>query len=202
MMFKKSTLIAAGAAIFLAGAAQAADLGKGLKDGPVDAPRAKQNFEGFYAGLGVGGAILEDDAGGDLDGFLGNAIVGFDTRHQSIVLGLRVQGFLSAIEDDSETVQIDGSAGIGGRAGVVFNRTLVYGHLDHEWLFASSDIPAVDDALNDADLRQLVVGVGFETASPMFGSFTFGVEGSYLHGLGDADGLDGFRGVARAFRRF
>lgn len=199
MMLKKSTLIAAGAAIFLSGAVQAADLKKYEKGVITEAPKAKQNFEGFYAGLGVGGAILEDDAG---EGFLGNAVVGFDTRHQSIVMGLRVQGFLSSIEDDTGTVEIDGSAGIGGRAGVVFNRTLVYGHLDHEWLFASSDIPVVDAFLDDADLRQLAVGIGFETASPVFGDFTFGLEGSYLHGLGDADGLDGFRGLARAFRRF
>lgn len=200
----KATISAAVLAATLGCAAvQAADL-RGEKAhhlAPVTETK-KQDFEGFYVGLGVGGEILEDDFGNDFDGFVGNAVVGFDTRYQSVVLGLRAQGFLSGVEDDAGLVQVDGGLSFGGRAGLVFNRTLAYVHADHEWLFASSDIPVIDTILDDADLRRLAIGGGLEFTTPVLGGLSFGAEASYLIGLGDAEDLDGFRGLLRANKRF
>jgi hypothetical protein len=217
---KKIGIIAVLAAALTSGGAYAADiLGRGgsTKDdfGHVN----KVDFSGAYVGVGAGGqfvntpAVAEVVMGdgwnyGDLEGIggkglVGEAILGFDIRRSSFVFGPRIIGGVTNVSaefDGNEIGNIDAYLNIGGRAGVVFNRTLIYIHGGYERQWLSSDYAHLDAAFDDADINAVTGGLGLETM--LTDSISFVVEGTYIHGLDDAEDSDGGRGVARLIHRF
>lgn len=202
----KHVLKTAIATLALAGAVavpnvSAADLHKSLKDTPEVEALKKADFAGAYVGIALGGAMLDPDgAGNDFSGAVGEIMGGYDFRRGSIVFGPRIRGALTTLEDDANAMQIDGYINLGGRAGLVFNRTLVYGSLGYEFISASSDTPALDAALDDANLRAWTLGVGAETR--IFDGLTAGAEFEYVKGTEDAKDLDGPRVLVRFNRHF
>ncbi len=197
------TKLMAGAALsaLIAGSANAADVYTkgGLKDEPfIDVNVV--NFSGGYVGVGVGGVLLEDDYNDELSGFVGEGVIGWDFRRASFVIGPRVKGAFASAESDNDLIELDGYANLGGRAGVVLNRTLIYGDLGYEFLFASSPNPLIDAALDDSNLRAITFGIGLETMISQ--DWSLAGEATYVHGMDDAKEIDGWRGIARVVRQF
>ncbi len=185
----------------MAPAGYAADLPKSLKDTPEVEVLKHADFSGAYVGLALGGALLNDDSSSDdLKGVIGEIAAGYDFRRASLVIGPRIRGALTTMEDDTGLIDIDGYLNLGGRAGVVFNRTLVYGSVGYEFMFASSDNPVIDAALDDSKLRALTLGLGVETK--IWDGITAGGEVEWVNGLQDAKEVDGFRGLVRINRHF
>lgn len=209
MVSLKSTVIGAAFAAILASApAIASDLnGKSLKDefGSVN----KVDFSGVYVGIGGGAEFATMEIGGGFfdgigaDGWVGEAVAGYDIRRGSFVLGPRIIGGIGNVNTTilgNDLVNLDAYLNLGGRAGVAFSRTLVYLHGGYEIMWAGSDIPALDKALNDLDLNAVTAGVGLET---MFGNgISFTLEGTYVSGLDDAENIEGVRTTARVNYRF
>jgi len=207
---KKIGIIAALAVALSSGGASAADiLGRdgSTKDsfGSVN----KVDFSGAYVGVGGGGQFVNLEVGDGLfdgigaDGLVGEAVLGYDIRRGSFVFGPRVIGAFTNVNTEImgvDLANIDAYLNIGGRAGVVFNRTLLYVHGGYEMLWLSSDIPALDAVLDDADTNAATVGLGLETM--ISDGLSFAVEGTYVHGLDDAEGGEAGRGVARLNYRF
>lgn len=206
---RKIGLIAAAVA-FISGGASAADIlgrdGSAKDDfGPIN----KVDFNGIYIGAGGGGQFANIEVGNGFfdgigaDGLVGEAVLGYDIRRGSFVFGPRILGGFTNVNTEvngSDLGNIDAYANFGGRAGVVFNRTLVYVHGGYEMMWLSSDIPALDSALNDADINAATAGLGVETI--LANNISLAIEGTYLHGLDDAEGAEGGRGVARLNFRF
>lgn len=206
---RKISTLAAGVALsaLVATGALATDLGGSAKDSFSSVN--KVDFSGLYVGVGAGGQFVNLEVGDGVfdgigaDGLVGEAVVGFDVRRGSFVFGPRVIGAVTNVNTEImglDLANIDAYLNIGGRAGVVFNRTLLYVHGGYEMLWLSSDIPGLDAALDDADTNAATVGIGLETMISNGLSFT--VEGTYVHGLDDADGGEAGRGVARLNYRF
>lgn len=196
-------------ALLSSGSVYAADIfGQGsTKDnfGPIN----KVDFSGAYVGVGVGGQFANIEVGNGFfdgigaDGLVGEAVLGFDVRRGSFVIGPRILGGFTNVNTEingQDLGNIDAYVNFGGRAGIVFNRTLVYVHGGYEMLWLSSDDPALDSAFNDADLNAVTAGLGIETM--LVNNVSLAVEGTYLHGLDDADGAEGGRGVVRLNYRF
>jgi opacity protein-like surface antigen len=206
----KQTVIAALAVALLSStAAVAADpfpkAGSSKADEAFAAPR--EDFRGLYIGLRAGGEFANTELGGfdgiGADGLIGEAVVGFDIRMGSFVIGPRIVGSLSNTNIEiggQDLVTHDGSVNFGGRAGVVFNRTLVYIHGGYELVFLSSDNPGLDNALNDADLAAYTAGVGVET--PLIGNINFVAEGAYVVGTDDLEDTEALRATAGINVRF
>lgn len=207
---KRMIGLAAVVALASSGALGADILGKGsLKDdfGPVN----KVDFSGAYVGVGAGGQFANIEVEGysgtfdgvGADGIVGEAVLGFDVRRGSFVFGPRVLGGFTNVNTEvngSDLGNIDAYANFGGRAGIVFSRTLVYLHGGYEMMWLSSDSPALDSALNDADINAATAGLGVETM--IANNISLAIEGTYLYGLDDAEGAEGGRGVARVNFRF
>lgn len=201
--------LAALAAALMSSGAYAADInGQGsTKDnfGPIN----KVDFSGAYVGVGVGGQFANIEVGNGAfdgigaDGLVGEAILGFDVRRGNFVIGPRIIGGFTNVNTEingQDLGNIDAYVNFGGRAGIVFNRTLVYVHGGYEMLWLSSDSPELDSAFNDADINAATAGLGIETV--LVNNVSLAVEATYLHGLDDADGAEGGRGVARLNYRF
>ncbi len=205
-MVKTSSMIAALGAILFATAAHSADLrDKSMKDPFADSIN-KVDFSGAYVGVGAGGMFANTEVGTfdgiGSDGGLLEGVVGWDVRRGSFVFGPRVLGAITNVSTElagSDVATLDAYVVIGGRAGVVFNRTLVYAHAGYEFDFLSSDIKALDTAFDKADTNAWNVGLGVET---MFGQNTsFALEGAYVDGIDDAKGAEAFRGLGRLIYR-
>jgi opacity protein-like surface antigen len=207
-MLKLSSVSLAVMSFFAVASANAADLRDSLKDEPGIFVSKGGDFRGVYAGVGIGGEFANIEVGSfadgiGADGIVGDAVLGYDFRFGSFVFGPRIQGGITNVNTELlgvDALNLDGFVNFGGRAGVVFNRTLVYAHGGYEMMFASSDIPGIDSALDDADLNAVTVGLGLETA--IADHVSLALEGAYVHGIDDADGVEAFRGMARInFRR-
>lgn len=212
----KISTLAAGVALsaLMITGAVASDLNGGsLKDGPF-AEVNHVDFSGAYVGVGVGGGFYntEIDAGSfafngiGSDGAVIDGVLGYDFRRGSFVIGPRIIGALTTISttiNGQDLANLDGFVNLGGRAGVVFNRTLVYAHAGYEIMWVSSDIPSFDKALKDADLNAVTAGLGIETV--IGDGMTLALEGAYVHGLDDANDVakvDGGRAMVRLNRHF
>jgi hypothetical protein len=209
MLRNKATLFAL-TTLLLSSSAFAADInGKSLKDDSFGEPINRVDFSGFYVGVGAGAEFATMELGGGAfdgigaDGWVGEAVLGYDIRRGSFVFGPRVVAGISNVNTtigSTDLVNLDAYANFGGRAGIVFNRTLVYLHGGYEMMWASSDIGALDSALNDLDLNAATVGLGLET---MFGNgVSLTLEGTYVSGLDDAEDIEGVRTTARINYRF
>lgn len=207
---KMISTLAAGAALsaMVATGALASDLnGRGSSKDDFGSVN-KVDFNGLYVGLGAGGQFANVEVGGvfdgiGADGLVGEAVAGFDVRRGSFVFGPRVIGAVTNVNTEIagfDLGNIDAYVNLGGRVGVVFNRTLIYAHAGYEILWLSSDIPALDAAFDDADTNAATVGLGLETM--LTGNLSFVVEGTYVHGLDDAEDGEAGRGVARLNMRF
>lgn len=206
---KKIGLAAAVVALMSSGALGADIFGKGsTKDGDFGSVN-KVDFSGAYVGVGAGGQFANIEVGNGLfdgigaDGLVGEAVLGFDIRRGSFVFGPRILGGFTNVNTEiagSDLGNIDAYVNFGGRAGVVFSRTLVYVHGGYEMLWLSSDSPALDAAFDDADFNAVTAGVGVETM--LANNLSLAVEGTYLHGLDDAEGGESGRGVVRLNYRF
>ncbi len=177
MLSKSASALALLGGIFCASTGYAADLGKSLKDTPEVEVYKKADFSGAYVGIALGGAMLEPDYGDDdFDGVVGEAVVGYDFRRASFVFGPRVRGGLSTQENDSETTEINGYVNLGGRGGLVFNRTLAYlsGGWEKKFIGGPGDDPSA-----------VSVGLGAETK--LFEDITFGGEIEHIQGIDDDD---------------
>lgn len=195
--------LAAGLAALLSSGALASDLNGSLKDEPF-ANVNKADFTGLYVGAGAGAQFATMEVGGGAfdgigaDGWVGEGVIGYDIRRGSFVFGPRIVagiGNVNTTVGGNDLVNIDAYANFGGRAGVVFNRTLLYLHGGYEIMWASSDSPAIDSALNDLDLNAATIGLGLETV--FGGGMTFTVEGTYVSGLDDAKDVEAVRTTAR-----
>lgn len=209
---KKIGIIAALAVALSSGGASAADiLGRdgSTKDsfGPVN----KVDFSGAYVGVGAGGQFANVELetrrgtfdGIGADGLVGEGVLGYDIRRGGFVFGPRILGGFTNVNTEfggSDIGNIDAYVNFGGRAGIVFNRTLVYLHGGYEMLWVSSDSPRLDAAFDDADLNAATAGIGLETM--LFDNVSLAIEGTYLHGLDDAEGAEAGRGVVRLNYRF
>lgn len=198
--------LAAVAVALMSSGALASDLNGSLKDSPFRDVN-KIDFSGAYVGVGAGGQFVSAEIGSfdgvGADGVVGEAIVGFDVRRRNFVFGPRVIGAIGNVNTtigNNDLVNIDAYLNLGGRAGVVFNRTLIYIHGGYEMVWASSDSPAIDAALDDADLNAATVGVGVEAV--LGGNLSLTLEATYVSGLDDAEDVEGGRGVARLNYRF
>lgn len=210
---KKSALAALAVALLSSGAAYGADiLGRGgsTKDGDFSHVN-RVDFNGAYVGVGVGGefANVELDTrrgtfdGIGADGLVGEAVFGYDIRRGSFVFGPRIIGGFTNVNTEfagSDIANIDAYVNFGGRAGIVFNRTLVYVHGGYEMLWVSSDNPRLDAAFDAADLNAATAGLGIETI--LVDNVSLAVEGTYLHGLDDAEGGEAGRAVVRLNYQF
>jgi outer membrane immunogenic protein len=132
---------AASALAFAAGAASAADLGGSIKDSPV-AYSAAYNWTGLYvgthAGLAVGqakGTISDGydrlSTEPDLSGGVYGGQIGYNFQRNNLVFG--IEGSVSGANINGSTgclitctAEIDWTASIVGRAGMAFDRTLIY----------------------------------------------------------------------------
>lgn len=204
----KSTVIGSLTAILLSGSAFAAglhDKGSSLKDdGDVILSGNATDFSGLYVGVGVGGEFLGGDPdtnngtiGGVVDG-----VIGWDFRRDSFVIGPRIVAGLSNLDDEDPCANtaLDAFLNFGGRAGIVFNRTLVYVHAGYEMQWFSSENSGYDAWLANADTNAFTGGVGIETI--LAGSWSIAAEGGLVSGLNDAEDVDGWRGVVRINRQF
>ena len=192
----------------LSAPAMAADVyGKdSLKDSPASASVNSVDFSGPYIGIGFGGEFANTELdlrrttfdGIGSDGLVGDAVLGYDFRAGSFVFGPRVQFGITNVDTtigSNDLLTLDYFINLGGRAGVVFNRTLFYAHGGYEMMFASSDNAGYDQWLDDADLNAFTVGLGVETA--ISSNLSLGLEGAYIYGVDDAEGTEAFRGMAR-----
>ena len=133
-MMKKLFLFAAAAVLTTAGSAMAADMAVD----PV------YDWTGFYLGANAGYGFAGDDKvglspGGNvgelkIHGIFGGAEAGFNYQMNSIVLGIETDIQLSDVsDDDSDGVLGDSSSDVDyfgtlrGRAGVAFDKALIYG---------------------------------------------------------------------------
>lgn len=202
------TKLASGAAIgaLMLGSAEAADIGSLKDDGPDFGSARTLDFSGPYAGVGVGGMFLGGDPennNGTIGGVV-EGVIGWDFRRASFVIGPRIVGGLTNLDDEREwrpgNTALDAFLNFGGRAGVVFNRTLVYAHGGYEIAFASSDDPDHDAYLGNADLNAITGGFGIETM--LADRWSLAAEGTYISGINDAEDTDGWRGVFRINHQF
>lgn len=210
MLLKTASAVAISAAVFLSSSALiAADIrdGGGSKDTFVSVN--KVDFDGAYVGVGVGGQFANVEIGSGAfdgigaDGLVAEGIAGFDVRRGSFVFGPRVFGAFTNVNTTvggADLANIDAYVNFGGRAGIVFNRTLVYAHAGYEMMWLSSDSPWIDSVLNDADTNAATAGLGIETM--LVDNVSLAVEGTYLHGLDDAEGGEAGRGVVRLNYQF
>lgn len=205
-MSKFSSASFAVLAIFLASPAIAADAtekGSTLGLPALPALSDKGDFSGPYVGIGAGGEFANIELGDyfdgiGADGLVGEAVLGYDFRFGGLVIGPRIVGGIANVNTqigDNDLINLDGYINFGGRAGVVFNRTLVYAQGGYEMMFASSDSPFFDEALEEADLNAWTMGIGLETA--IANNVSLAAEGTYVSGIDDAEGLEAFRGVVR-----
>lgn len=205
MTFKSATSIATLAVgIFASPLAYASDLnGKGsLKDDAFSDVHST-DFSGLYVGVGVGGEFLggdPDNNNGTIGGVI-DGVVGWDFRRDSFVIGPRVVGGLSNLDDEAYcNTALDAFLNFGGRAGIVFNRTLVYVHAGYEMQWFSSENSGYDAWLANADTNAITGGVGIETI--LAGNWSIAAEGTLIGGINDAEDLDGYRAVVRINRQF
>lgn len=166
---------------------------------PVTSPApASYDWTGFYAGVLGGYGYAQDDVrttlmngatpwlpsasnSFDAAGWLGGIRVGGDVQFDHFVLGIEGQYLASGIagEFNFDPLRPEAMAGgsltnllsIRGRAGVAFDRTLVYGSVG----FATAEnqgwannvwnaAPAVDAATGSGRVNGYVLGVGIEQA--------------------------------------
>lgn len=138
-----------GAAMF-SGAAAAADMGRPVYKAPpagVMAPTV-YDWTGFYVGghVGYGWSTRNwNDSSGlfnvshDADGFLGGGQVGFNYQIGQFVLGVEGDMSWSGISGSSNVgavgfnTDVDWTATLTGRAGIAFDRWLVYGKGGVAW---------------------------------------------------------------------
>lgn len=199
------TLVGLAAAVaLLSSGVFAADLGNhgGLKDDGFVGPINHADFSGFYVGIGAGGEFANTEFGPidgiGSDGLVADIVAGYDFRFGSVVIGPRIQGGISNVNTTiggQNLLNVDEFVNFGGRAGVVFNRSLLYAHGGYEVLFASSDSPYFDSILKKADLNAYTVGLGLETV--VTDHVSLSVEGTYIYGIDDAEGTEAFRGMVR-----
>lgn len=121
------------AALLLASSAYAAD---------IEAPPAPYDWSGLYLGLHAGYLwgdvnIDEDDEpvaiGGDIDGFVGGALAGFNFELDPVVLGIEadigwadVDGNGVAAPEFDYSYDLNWNAHVRGRAGFAFDRALIF----------------------------------------------------------------------------
>jgi outer membrane immunogenic protein len=193
----KAALLGATFLIGAAGVANAADVydRKGsLKDAP-DAYMPAITWTGFYVGAHAGGAFGgevevsagDESASADIENaFTGGVHVGYNWQASSNwVIGIEGSAsFLSQdLENDFEFT--DYVASIRGRAGVTFDRSLLYATAGVAFLGYSDD--AADDLDEDVAVG-FVVGAGWERK--LTDNVSFGVEGLYYNFETDVEGID------------
>ena len=187
-------------AFFAVSPASATDLKGDPTSADYRAPSSHE-FRGFYVGVGVGGEFTNneieskyftfDGIGGD--GLVGSAIIGYDFRLGSVLIGPYIEGLLTnaAIElNGSDVVSHDYSVIGGLRAGAVVWHSLLYTKLGHEWGFQSSDLSSAEN-----DFTALNFGGGIETY--IADNVTLAGEGVYVMGLGDHEHGEGLRALVR-----
>ncbi|TDQ63695.1 outer membrane immunogenic protein [Maritalea mobilis] len=120
MTLLKSTLLATAAAAMLAGQALAGD--------PIDYPPLPTEYvetgfdwDGFYAGVGLGGTSIAVDSGTDNLAQL-DAIVGVNITHDSFLFGAEL--FLGASRDIASGTY-GGHGGIEARAGYLIDQDIL-----------------------------------------------------------------------------
>ena len=173
-------------AIFLAGASGAASAADAYQRGGLkDAPEAYYppiTWAGFYAGVHAGGAFggevdFEDEGSVDLDdAFTGGVHVGYNWQASANWL-IGIEGSISALPLEAEDFDGDFSdyvATIRGRAGVTFDRNLVYGTAGVAFLSHADDFA---DTFDEDTATGFVIGAGWERK--ITDNVSFGVEGLY-----------------------
>jgi outer membrane immunogenic protein len=170
----KTALLGATFLIGAAGAASAADLGKGggsYKDGPSEYLPAI-TWTGLYFGINAGAAFTDEDTSDNDDTvFIGGLHLGFNwQKHGAWVFG--VEGDVDFADD------VDYVASLRGRIGYAMGSTLLYGTGGWAWL-------GVADDTDEDNLDGYVVGGGLEHKfSP---NVSAGVETLYYN-YGEVDG--------------
>ena len=163
-----------------AGAASAADLGRGgggYKDGPSDY-QPVLSWTGFYFGVNAGASFsdIENEDGDDSDAaFVGGLHVGYNwQKHGPWVFGL--EGDVSFADD------IDYLATIRGRLGYAVGPTLVYA------TGGAAFLGVEDNSGDDDTITGWVAGGGLE--HKLRENVSIGVEGLYYSFDGDDFGSD------------
>jgi outer membrane immunogenic protein len=128
------SIICGCAALLMASSAYAAD---------IEAPPAAYDWSGLYLGLHAGylwGDVdIEEEgapasSGGDIDGFVGGALAGFNVQFDPVVLGIEADiGWTDADGDGTAlppepdySYELNWNAHVRGRAGFAFDRALIF----------------------------------------------------------------------------
>jgi len=143
------------AAATFSGAASAADVGRPVYKAPPAPMMTTYDWTGFYVGGHVGYGWAKKDwrdsfglfnTSQDLDGFMGGGQVGYNYQINQFVFGVEgdmswadlkggstVLGSLGAPLGGSFNTKVDWTATVTGRAGLAFDRWLVYGKGGVAW---------------------------------------------------------------------
>ncbi len=180
----KTALLGATFLIGAAGAASAADLGRGgggYKDGPVEY-QPVLSWSGFYIGANAGAEFIDiDTENGDDDAvFIGGIHVGYNwQKYGGWVFG--IEGDVNFV-DDEDTEYL---ASIRGRLGYGMGPTLIYATGGAAFL----GVDGGDNGDDDEDaVTGFVVGGGLEHKIRQ--NVSIGVEGLYYSFDGEDLGLD------------
>ena len=206
---RNSKLICAAVAVsamFGIGAASAADLP--MKGMPYSAPAPIFSWTGCYVGAHAGGGVMRDTIDGGMvagndytgSGGLAGGQVGCNYQEGNWLLGAEGEGYWSGMKTtnassdptfrDTDTAKNKYDFSIAARAGIAFDRTLVYGKAG--WVWGKFDFgtafnstccsfnngPFVSTTAASGTLDGLLVGVGIEHA--LTNNWTVKVEYNYL----------------------
>jgi outer membrane immunogenic protein len=126
----KRSIIAAAAAVLMAGAASAADLPRGPAPYYSPSPAAGYNWAGAYAGLNLGyewGKV--SNSAGNPSGIMGGGQVGYNWQNGQFVFGGETDLQISSADDTFAPWKFSNPwfGTLRGRIGYAMNNILVYG---------------------------------------------------------------------------
>src|SRR5262245_24392965 len=133
-------------------------------NGPRGADRGYQpsNWQGLYGGFHLG----YGDAGGDLDGFIGGAQIGYNWQKGLLVYGWEADATFSGMETEFAglEVSVDWFASVRGRLGYLIQPNLLaYGTAGLGVYSVSTNIPCIPGlGCFDGTETDVVIGFGLE----------------------------------------
>ncbi len=160
MISRTIATLVAGATMLAAGSAVAADLANDSYYKNTVSP-AVYDWTGPYLGAQIGYGWGEAGTG-DLDGWVGGVLGGYNVQSGQFVLGVEADYGLSNIEGNSgaTSVSIDGLGSVRARAGIAFEQFFLYGTGG----FSFANITAQNGGSDSSFATGWVIGVGAEAA--------------------------------------